>query len=116
MPYTTEEESWFSSRLVKYDKAYEDVQFGHDWITEFVMFSYDVPLSKHFATNGYATFLERFKRILMAHDGFQDLSTKDQVFTMILLLPIVATMSIALSGIIPDYITKRIIEVRKRSL
>lgn len=63
----------------KYDHVFKDVPLGDDWIKEFVMFTYDVPLSKNFAVTSYSAFVERYKRILMAHDGFKDLSYNDQV-------------------------------------
>ena len=52
---------------------------GEDFVKEFIMFSYDVPLSKHFVYRGYATFAERFRRVLKTQPGFNDLNDKDQV-------------------------------------
>jgi hypothetical protein len=52
---------------------------GEEYINEFIMFSYDVPLSKHFVYRGYATFAERFRRVLKTQPGFNDLNDKDQV-------------------------------------
>jgi hypothetical protein len=79
IPYSSEEAKWFDSRMVKYATAVGEVPMGPEWIKEFVMFTYDVPLSKHFASRGYSTFLERYRRVLRIHDGFADLSKKDQV-------------------------------------
>ncbi len=56
---------------------------GEDYVNEFIMFSYDVPLSKHFVYRGYATFAERFRRVLKTQPGFNDLSDKDQVSILI---------------------------------
>jgi hypothetical protein len=42
---------------------------GEDFVKEFIMFSYDVPLSKHFVYRGYATFAERFRRVLKTQPG-----------------------------------------------
>ena len=52
---------------------------GEDYVKEFIMFSYDVPLSKHFVYRGYAAFAERFRRVLKTQPGFNDLNDKDQV-------------------------------------
>ena len=52
---------------------------GEDYVNEFIMFSYDVPLSKHFVYRGYATFAERFRRVLKTQPGFNDLNDRDQV-------------------------------------
>jgi hypothetical protein len=52
---------------------------GEDYVNEFIMFSYDVPLSKHFVYRGYATFAERFRRVLKTQPGFSDLNDRDQV-------------------------------------
>jgi hypothetical protein len=43
---------------------------GEDFVKEFIMFSYDVPLSKQFVYRGYATFAERFRRVLKTQPGF----------------------------------------------
>ncbi len=56
---------------------------GEDYVNEFIMFSYDVPLSKHFVYRGYATFAERFRRVLKTQPGFNDLNDKDQVSILI---------------------------------
>ena len=74
-----QDEIWFSTQMSKYQSAFEEVPMGYDWIKDFVMFSYDVPLSKNFASKGYAILSERYKRILKIHDGYSDLTPKDQV-------------------------------------
>ena len=66
-------------QLSKYSSAYREVPMGEDFVKEFIMFSYDVPLSKHFVYRGYATFAERFRRVLKTQPGFNDLNDKDQV-------------------------------------
>ena len=70
--------------MSKYQSAFEEVPMGYDWIKDFVMFSYDVPLSKNFASKGYAILSERYKRILKIHDGYSDLTPKDQVRNIII--------------------------------
>ena len=59
------------------------ISLGEDFVKEFVMFSYDVPLSKHFATRAYNTFADRFKKILQVHPGFDELTEIDQVLFQI---------------------------------
>jgi len=66
-------------QLSKYSSAYREVPMGEEFVKEFIMFSYDVPLSKHFVYRGYATFAERFRRVLKTQPGFNDLNDKDQV-------------------------------------
>ena len=65
--------------MSKYSSAYREVPMGEDYVKEFIMFSYDVPLSKHFVYRGYAAFAERFRRVLKTQPGFNDLNDKDQV-------------------------------------
>ena len=48
MPYTVEEEAWLRSSLDRFSAAYNEVSLGEEFRNEFVMFSYDVPLSKRF--------------------------------------------------------------------
>jgi len=59
---------------------YFNIYLGEDFVNEFIMFSYDVPLSKHFGFKKYATFTERFRRVLKTQPGFNDLTDRDQVW------------------------------------
>jgi hypothetical protein len=61
------------------------VSLGDDFVKEFIMFSYDVPLSKHFATRAYNTFADRFKKILQVHPGFDQLTETEQVQRQIII-------------------------------
>ncbi len=54
------------------------MSFGDDLVNEFVMYSYDVPLSKHFVPSEIAAFLERTRRILKIHPEFRALSDRQQ--------------------------------------
>ena len=78
MPYTSEEENWLKHQVHIYNEAFQEVSLGKDFLNEFIMFTYDVPLSKTFGTRGYAVFEERFLRILKAHDGYVDLPTEEK--------------------------------------
>ncbi len=79
MPYTMEEEAWLKKQLHEYQSAYGEIPLGDEFIKEFVMFSYGVPLSKTFATRGYLTFLQRYRRVLEVQEGYETLNGKDQV-------------------------------------
>ncbi len=78
MPYTSEEEAWLKLQLANFEQAYQEVSFGEDLINEFIMFSYDVPLSRHFIPSEIAAFVERMRRVLAAHSEFSSLSDNDQ--------------------------------------
>ena len=78
MPYTVEEEAWLRSRLEKFSAAYNEVSLGEEFRNEFVMFSYDVPLSKRFVPNEIAAFAERGRRIMRTHPEFSGLSDAEQ--------------------------------------
>ena len=64
------------------------ISLGDDFVKEFVMFSYDVPLSKHFVSRAYATFADRFKKILQVHPGYEQLTETDQVMISLLIAQI----------------------------
>ncbi|TRY67251.1 hypothetical protein TCAL_02930 [Tigriopus californicus] len=78
MPYTQEEECWLIRQFEKFDRAFHDVSFGEDILKEFVMFSYDVPLSKAFVPKLVSVFTERFRRIMKVHEEFNALNDHDQ--------------------------------------
>ena len=61
------------------ETAYASVSLGEDLVNEFVMFSFDVPLSKRFLTSCHTAFLERTWRIQKTHREFEDLPLSEQV-------------------------------------
>ena len=61
-------------------KAYASVSIGEDLVNEFVMYSFDVPLSKKFFPLCHSAFLERSWRIYKKHAEFEALTVSDQVF------------------------------------
>lgn len=65
-------------QLRKFKEAYDEVSLGEEQMDEFVMFSYDVPLSKHFIPKQISTFIERSRRILKIHPEFSELSDSAQ--------------------------------------
>jgi hypothetical protein len=79
MPYTVEEEAWLRSNLDKFRSAYNEVSLGEEYVNEFVMFSYDVPLSKHFVPNEISAFAERGRRIMKIHPEFTSLADSQQM-------------------------------------
>ena len=67
-----------NKQLSLFEEAWSSVSLGEEHIREFVMFSYDVPLSKGFMPRAIAVFNERFRRLLKMHDEFQILPPKLQ--------------------------------------
>ena len=59
-------------RLEQFSAAYNEVSLGEEFRKEFIMFSYDVPLSKRFVPNEIAAFAERGRRIMRTHPEFRD--------------------------------------------
>ena len=59
-------------RLEQFSAAYNEVSLGEEFRKEFIMFSYDVPLSKRFVPNEIAAFVERGRRIMRTHPEFRD--------------------------------------------
>ena len=47
------------------------MSLGEEFRNEFIMFSYDVPLSKRFVPNEIAKFAERGRRIMRTHPEFR---------------------------------------------
>eukprot|EP00095_Tigriopus_kingsejongensis_P011663 snap_masked-scaffold59_size442576-processed-gene-0.4 protein:Tk11663 transcript:snap_masked-scaffold59_size442576-processed-gene-0.4-mRNA-1 annotation:"hypothetical protein BRAFLDRAFT_128090" len=78
LPYTTEEECWLIRQYERFDRAYSEVSFGEEIMKEFIMFSYDVPLSKTFVPKMVSVWSERFRRIMKIHEEFNALCDKDQ--------------------------------------
>ena len=78
MPYTREEENWLKKQLENFNEAYHAVSLGSDLINEFVMYTFDVPLSKSFIPNELSAFNERCRRILKIHPEFNALTDDEQ--------------------------------------
>ena len=70
--YSDEEEVYFQKQMQLFSDAYHEVSFGEDLLKEFIMYSLDVPVSKHFMPQTMATFAERFLRILKRHQGIEN--------------------------------------------
>jgi hypothetical protein len=48
MLYTDEEEGWLRKQFQLLDDAHKSVRWGEETIKEFMMYSLEVPVSKHF--------------------------------------------------------------------
>jgi hypothetical protein len=48
-------------RFQLFQNAFSEIELGGGILHEFVMFSYDVPISKHFMPSVFATFSERYR-------------------------------------------------------
>jgi hypothetical protein len=79
MPYTLEEERWLYHHFDAFNAAYHEVSFGEDLVREFVMYTYDVPLSRHFMPRVMALWAERFRRVMATHEEFNCLSESDKI-------------------------------------
>ena len=58
------EDIWLSEQASRFRQAYLDVSLGADFLREFVMHSFDVPLSKSFVPQVALTNAERYRRAL----------------------------------------------------
>ena len=74
-----QEELWLQNKFLQLENAYSSVSLGEDLVNEFVMFSFDVPLSKKFLPSCHAAFLERTWRIQKMHPEFEGLTLPQQV-------------------------------------
>lgn len=78
LQYGQDEEKWLQGQLKKFDVAWNIVGMGEELMKEFIMYSYDVPLSKHFMLSSMNVFNERFRHILKMHPEFMALSDAQQ--------------------------------------
>merc|ERR1712156_871186 len=58
--YTIDEENWLQGKLQIFDECWKRVPSGEDLVNDFIMFTYDVPLSKSFVPDHLAIFNERY--------------------------------------------------------
>lgn len=80
--YTGEEEKWLQKKFDDFHRNFCQVSLGEDIVREFVMFTYDVPLSKSFMPKALSTFAERFRSILRGHEEFQLMSSMVQATSL----------------------------------
>ena len=76
--YSVEEEHWINCQLQKFDTAWQKIPLGEDHIKEFIMHSYDVPLSKGFMADAFGIFIERYRMIMKIHPEFNSLNQCQQ--------------------------------------
>jgi hypothetical protein len=74
-----EEERWLFQKFDAFNKAYHEVSFGEDLVNEIVMYTYDVPVSKHFMPRLMSVWGERFRRVMATHEEFIRLPEKDKL-------------------------------------
>ncbi len=68
-----EEEEWVARQLVDFDLVFNRISFGPEFVKECVMYSFGVPLSKHFFPQATRVFVERLKAVMMHHKEFRQL-------------------------------------------
>ena len=71
--YSIEEENWLNRQLASLEQVYASVSLGEDHLREFIMWSFDVPVSKSFAETAFCGFNERFRKVMKMHSEFQNL-------------------------------------------
>ena len=76
--FSIEEENWINCQLQKFDTAWQKIPLGEDHIKEFIMHSYDVPLSKGFMGTAFGIFIERYRMIMKIHPEFNSLNQSQQ--------------------------------------
>ena len=76
--FSIEEENWINCQLQKFDTAWQKIPLGEDHIKEFIMHSYDVPLSKGFMADAFGIFIERYRMIMKIHPEFNSLNQSQQ--------------------------------------
>jgi hypothetical protein len=64
IPFTEEEQMFMYHQFRRLRESYYEVPLGRDFLHEFIMYSLDVPLSKHFVPVIMQTSAERFKQTL----------------------------------------------------
>ena len=65
LPYGQVEEQWIYSKFDLVSNIYHNIPVGEEIIKEFIMYSYDVPLSKSFGQNILKVMLERFRSMMV---------------------------------------------------
>ena len=76
--YSVEEENWINCQLQKFDTAWQKIPLGEDHIKEFIMHSFDVPLSKGFMADAFGIFIERYRMVMKIHPEFNSLNQSQQ--------------------------------------
>ena len=69
-----EEGKWLDNQLSLLDSAFTSVNFGEEIVKEAVMYSFDVPLSKHFMPYVIRVMTERVQKVMILHPEFRNLS------------------------------------------
>ena len=72
--YSIEEENWIQGQLQKFDECWKKVPMGEEILSNFIMYNYDVPLSKSFVPKCMANLTERYRLIMKSHTEFTEMS------------------------------------------
>ena len=76
--FTREEDAWISAQTDGFYAHYFDVSFGEDFLKEFVMYSLDVPLSRHFVPQIMDTYAARYLSALQSLEDFHTLADNER--------------------------------------
>ena len=77
-PVHTVHPSLLQGKLKIFDECWKRVPSGEDLVNDFIMFTYDVPLSKSFVPDHLAIFNERYRLMMKMHTEFTSLSRLEQ--------------------------------------
>jgi len=73
-----EEGKWLENQLSLLDSAFASVNLGEEIVKEAVMYSFDVPVSKHFTPHVIRVMTERVRKVMILHPEFRNLSCSAQ--------------------------------------
>ena len=76
--YSADEENWLQGKLRIFEECWNRVPVSDDLVSEFVMFTYDVPLSKNFVPDHLAVFNERYLLMMKMHSEFTNMNRFEQ--------------------------------------
>lgn len=78
LKYSNDEESFVAKQVKLFDEAWNTFNLGEDLVKDWVMFSFDVPLSKGFIPQHIKLFHARSLELLRIHSEFTDLPISEQ--------------------------------------
>jgi hypothetical protein len=76
--YSADEENWLQGKLRIFEECWNRVPVSDDLVSEFVMFTYDVPLSRNFVPDHLAVFNERYLLMMKVHSEFTNMNRFEQ--------------------------------------
>ena len=78
LPYTEDEHVWLNRQMSTFDSCMRTISMGEDLIREFIMHTYNMPVSPQFLIKSHWAVEARFKEVLKMHPEFHLLSINEQ--------------------------------------